>query len=67
MIINNNYLIKKLLKVRGISLPWIKHNPIRLQEARFSLEKLKEEPGIGVQDLNRRIIDFGVQKFFKCS
>lgn len=63
-VINNNYLIQKLLNVRGVSLPWSKHHPFRMQEARFSLEKLEEDTGIGVQDVNRRIVDFGVQRCF---
>jgi len=63
-VINNNYLIKKLLQVRGVSLPWGKCHPFRLQEARFSLEKLKEDTEIGIEDVNRRIVDFGVQRCF---
>jgi glycine dehydrogenase subunit 2 len=60
-VINNNYLIKKLLEVRGVSLPWYKVHPMRLQEGRFSLEKMREETGIGIDDVNRRIIDYGLQ------
>jgi len=63
-VINNNYLIKKLLDVQGVSLPWGKRHPFRMQEARFSLEKLEEDTGIGIQDFNRRIVDFGVQRCF---
>ena len=60
-VINNNYLIKKLLEVRGVSLPWYRAHPLRLQEGRFSLQKLREETGVGVDDVNRRIIDYGLQ------
>jgi len=60
-VINNNYLLRKLLKVRGVSLPWLESHPFRLQEARFSLQKLHEETGIGVADVNRRIVDYGIQ------
>ncbi len=63
-VINNNYLIKKLSKVRGVTLPWSKIHPLRMQEARFSLEKMKEETGIGIDDVNRRIVDFGIQRCF---
>ncbi len=63
-VINNNYLIKKLLKIRGISLPWSEQHPFRLQEARFSLEKMKADTGVGTEDVNRRIVDFGIQKAF---
>jgi glycine dehydrogenase subunit 2 len=60
-VLNNNYLIKKLSAVKGVTLPWAEKQPLRLQEARFSLGKLKEETGIGVNDVNHRIIDFGIQ------
>ena len=63
-VMNNNYLIQKLLKIRGVSLPWSESHPRRLQEARFSLQKMKEETGIGVDGLNRRIVDFGIQRCF---
>jgi glycine dehydrogenase subunit 2 len=60
-VINNNYLVKKLLKVRGVSLPWHESHPFRLQEARFSLQKLQEDTGIGIAEVNRRIVDYGLQ------
>jgi glycine dehydrogenase subunit 2 len=63
-VINNNYLIKKLLSVKGISLPWYESHPFRMQEARFTLEKMYNDTGIDIGDLNRRIVDFGVQRCF---
>jgi len=60
-VINNNYLIKKLLKVPGVSLPWYESHPFRLQEARFSLQKLEEDTGVGIADVNRRVVDYGLQ------
>jgi glycine dehydrogenase subunit 2 len=63
-VVNTNYLVKKLLEVRGVTLPWGKHHPFRMQEARFSLEKMKNDTGIGIDDVNHRIVDFGVQRCF---
>jgi glycine dehydrogenase subunit 2 len=63
-VINNNYLIEKLRKVRGVTLPWNKNHPRRLQEARFSLQQMMEETGVGIDDVNRRMVDFGIQKCF---
>ena len=63
-VLNNNYLLKRLLKIRGVSLPWLKSHPFRMQDVRLSLKKLKEETGIGIDDVNRRIVDFGVQRCF---
>jgi glycine dehydrogenase subunit 2 len=60
-VINNNYLIKKLLEVRGLEISW--PNRRKLQEARFSLQKLKEETGIGTNEFNRRIADYGIQTY----
>jgi glycine dehydrogenase subunit 2 len=31
---------------------------------RWSLEKLKRETGIGINEVNRRIIDYGIQSYF---
>jgi glycine dehydrogenase subunit 2 len=61
-VLNNNYMIKRLLGVPGLSLPYASR--YRMQEARFSWEKLKEETGLGSQDLNNRITDYGVQNYF---
>jgi glycine dehydrogenase subunit 2 len=62
-VINNNYLIKKLLEVRGVGVAW--PNRRKLQEGRFHLQKLKEDTGIGSTEFNERIIDYGIQSYFQ--
>jgi glycine dehydrogenase subunit 2 len=62
-VINNNYLIKKMLEVRGVDIAW--PNRRKLQEARFHLQKMKQETGIGSAEVNLRIADFGIQTFFE--
>ncbi|MCJ7622549.1 MAG: aminomethyl-transferring glycine dehydrogenase subunit GcvPB [Anaerolineaceae bacterium] len=62
-VINNNYLIKKMIEVRGVDIAW--PNRGKLQEARFHLQKLKEETGIGTAEVNLRIADFGIQTYFE--
>ncbi|MBN2334806.1 aminomethyl-transferring glycine dehydrogenase subunit GcvPB [Candidatus Bathyarchaeota archaeon] len=59
--INNQYLSEKVRRIRGVTLPF---SARRLDQARWSLEKLKEETGVGVGDVNRRMIDYGVQSMF---
>jgi len=59
--INNQYLMEKVKNIRGVSLPF---KGRRLDQARWSLEKLREETGVGVGDVNRRIVDYGVQSMF---
>ena len=60
--INNNYLEKKLLEVPGVTKPYGTER--RVDQIRYSLEKLKRETGLGIEDVNRRVVDFGIQSFF---
>lgn len=64
-ILNNNYLMMRLLnEVKGISVPWGKEK-YRMEQVRYSFEKLKEETGVGSDDIDRRVIDYGLQGFFQ--
>jgi glycine dehydrogenase subunit 2 len=60
--INNSYLDNKLLKIKGVTKPYEVRR--RLDQVRYSLEKLKSDTGIGTHDVNRRIVDFGLQSYF---
>jgi glycine dehydrogenase subunit 2 len=62
-VINNNYLIKKLLAIRGLGIAW--PNRCKLQEARFHLQKLRADTGVSTTDFNNRIADYGVQTYFE--
>jgi glycine dehydrogenase subunit 2 len=59
--LNANYLTKKLAQMRGI-IPLMGVEPYRprLGQAEFSLDQLKEETGIGLKEVNMRIIDHGM-------
>ncbi len=59
--INNQYLMKKLKKMKGITLTY---SGGRVDQARWSLEQLKKDTGCGISEINRRVIDYGVQSFF---
>jgi len=63
-VLNNNYLQKLLLDIKGVSNPFGDGSG-RLQEVRFSLEKLFEDTGVTTEDVNRRVIDFGLQSYFE--
>jgi len=64
-ILNNNYLMKRLLtEVRGISAPYSKER-FRMEQVRYSWEKLKEETGVGTEDVERRCMDYGLQEFYQ--
>ncbi len=62
-ILNNNYLLKHLLEIPGLSCP-LSEGKLRVEQARLSWLKLKEDTGIGTDDINRRIIDYGLQTYF---
>ncbi|EFC91905.1 glycine dehydrogenase subunit 2 [Dethiosulfovibrio peptidovorans DSM 11002] len=57
-ILNNNYVMKKLLSIKGCSISFPDHAP-RIEQARYSWRKLKEDTGFGTEDVQRRIADFG--------
>jgi len=60
--INNSYLEKRLLSIRGVGKPFTTKR--RVDQIRFSLQRMKEETGVGVLDVNRRVIDYGIQSYF---
>lgn len=64
-ILNNNYLMHRLLKeAKGISAPW-GDGGHRLEQVRYSFEKLREDTGVTIDDIDRRVVDYGLQTFFQ--
>lgn len=64
-ILNNNYLMKRLLtEVRGISAPY-SEGEYRMEQLRYSWSKLKEETGVGTDDVERRCMDYGLQEYYQ--
>ena len=57
-ILNNNYCMKKILAIKGASISFPEHKP-RIEQARYSWQKLKEDTGFGTADVTRRIPDYG--------
>jgi len=62
-IINNNYLDKLLMTIPGLSKPYAE-GKFRLDQVRYSWEKLKQDTGCGTEDIKRRMVDFGLQNYF---
>jgi len=58
-VLNNNYLLTKLLKIRGISAPYAKGKR-RIEQVRYSLEKLTRDTGVHSEEFGLRAADFGV-------
>ncbi len=61
-ILNNNYMLKKFSEIPGVSVPYAEGKR-RLEQVRYSWQKLKEDTGIGTDDMRKRCIDFGVQEY----
>lgn len=57
-ILNNNYCMKKILAIKGASVSFPNHKP-RIEQARYSWERLKKDTGFGTADFSRRIPDYG--------
>jgi glycine dehydrogenase subunit 2 len=60
--INNNYLEKKLLTITGVTKPY--NTKRRVDQIRYSLEKLKQDTGVGAEDVTRRVVDYGIQTYW---
>ena len=61
-VLNNNYLIKRMLGIRGVDIAW--PNRKKLQEARFTVEQLFQDTGVTTDEVNQRLTDFGVVSYF---
>lgn len=57
-VLNNNYLLNKVLRIRGASAPYAKGRH-RIEQVRYSWEELTNETGITTEDITNRMIDFG--------
>lgn len=62
-ILNNNYLLKRMEAVQGITMPWAPGKR-RLEQARLSWEPLTQDTGVTTDDIDRRIVDYGFQSYF---
>jgi glycine dehydrogenase subunit 2 len=58
-VLNNNYLLKKVLEIPGVSAPYAKGKR-RIEQVRYSWQELTEETGVHSEELGLRAADFGV-------
>ncbi len=58
-VLNNNYLLKKMLEIPGVSAPYAKGKR-RIEQVRYSWEELTRETGVHSEDIGLRAADFGV-------
>lgn len=58
-VLNNNYLFKKLMELDCVDAPYIKGKQ-RIEQVRYTIEKLYNDTGISTADVQRRMMDFGM-------
>ncbi len=63
-VLANNYMEKGLLAIRGVTKSHPHLNRPRMEMTRYSLGRMKEETGVGVVDVQNRMVDFGVDAFW---
>jgi len=63
-VMNSNYLEKKVREIPGVVV-WYAEGKRRLEQVRYSWEKLYNDTGVGTDDVMRRASDYGVEHFWK--
>lgn len=58
-VLNNNYLLKRMLEIPGVAAPYAKGKR-RVEQVRYSWEKLTNDTGVHSEDVGLRAADFGV-------
>jgi len=58
-VLNNNYLLKKMLEIPGVRAPYARGKR-RIEQVRYSWEGLSKETGVHSEELGLRAADFGV-------
>ena len=63
-VLANNYMENKLLGIRGVTRSHPGDESWRMEMTRFSLERLFEDTGVSVLDVQNRMVDFGIDAFW---
>ncbi|MEG1972963.1 MAG: aminotransferase class V-fold PLP-dependent enzyme, partial [Oscillospiraceae bacterium] len=59
-VLNNNYMYKRMLDIDGISAFYIDGNNQRVEQCRYTMEKIFNDTGVSTTDIQRRMMDFGM-------
>jgi glycine dehydrogenase subunit 2 len=57
-VLNNNYLMKKVLEIEGASAPYAQGKR-RIEQVRYSWEELSKETGVHSEEIGLRVADYG--------
>ncbi|MDD2586688.1 MAG: aminomethyl-transferring glycine dehydrogenase subunit GcvPB [Syntrophomonadaceae bacterium] len=62
-VLNSQYMTKYIRQIPGVVIHYAEGKR-RLEQVRYSWEKLKEDTGFGTEDVQRRLVDYGVQHYW---
>lgn len=62
-VLNSNYLLARIRRLRGVDIPWPENNTHRLEQIRYSFERLNAETGVSTSHVKWRMIDYGMQHY----
>ncbi len=62
-VLNNNYLMKKILEIPGIEAPFNPGAP-RIDQVRYSWRGVTEKTGVTITEIANRSVDFAMHFFF---
>ncbi len=64
-VLNNQYMTKRLLeKVPGTTLHYNTKAEERMEQTRMSFDELYEKTGLGIVDVNNRLVDYGITELW---
>ena len=63
-VINNNYMLKIMEKIPGVTHAFQGNGIVRQEQIRYSFEELKKKYDIGSDDMNCRMGDYGIPWFW---
>lgn len=55
-VLNNNYLLRKMLAVPGVGIPY--PHKRRIEQVRYSLQRLFDDTGVSTHDVRARVADY---------
>ncbi len=62
-VLNNNYLLQLMLKIRGVSAPYAAGQR-RVEQVRYSMDGIFQDTGVNTEDIGLRAADFGLHYWF---
>lgn len=63
-VINNNYMQMIMEKIPYVTSAFQGNGIVRQEQIRYSFEKLFDKVGVGSDDMNRRMLDYGIPWFW---